>query len=257
MKIIGVYTKDFSLYYDIIRNLKNRNIPFVSLSSLKDIPTKVGVVLTSNKELHETDSPKVIAADAYDTIDHAIDLALQMIVGKDLYSKLFIGIDPGEYPGIAVIGDNVILKKVSAEGPEEVKKIVRSILKEYPAIQTVIRIGHGSTTVRNRIINSLLSLNVPIEIVDETKTTPSKKLPRADRDSESAALIALLKGGKVKGRLPLKPKDGEIKNIQERSRKLSGGIFSISREKAIEVLEGKLSLEEAVEAEKRRKQIID
>lgn len=253
MKTIGVYTKDFSLYYDIIKNLKNRNIPFVSLSSLKDIPNKVGAVLTSNKELHDTDSSKVIAADAYANIDQAIDLALQMIAGKDLYSKLFIGIDPGEYPGIAVIGDDVLLKKISADDPEEVKKIIKNILKDYPAIQTVIRIGHGSTILRNRIINSLLPLNVPIEIVDETKTTSSKKLSRADRNSESAAVIALLKGGKVKHRLPLKPTEGEIKNIQERSRKLSGGIFSISRKKAIEILEGKISLEEAVEDEKRKR----
>ena len=92
MKSLGVYTKDFSLYYDLLKVLKKRNIPYVSVSSLDHIPTKIGVILTSNNELHDVKSPKVIAADAYDSIDHAVDLALQMLIGKDLYSKVYIGL---------------------------------------------------------------------------------------------------------------------------------------------------------------------
>ena len=88
-------------------------------------------------------------------------------------------------------------------------------------------------------------------IVDETKTTPTQEIRRSDRDREAAAAIALLTGGKVQKRLPLKPTKGEIRNIQERSRKLSGGKFSISEKIAIQVLEGKISLKEAVELEKK------
>lgn len=252
MKTIGVYTKNFSLYYDLLKILRRRKIPYVSLSSLDSIPKKIGVILTSNNELHNVKSQKVIAADAYDTIDHAVDLALQMLIGKDLYSKVFIGIDPGDKPGIAIVGDDILLSKTFVEDPERIAAIVKRYLKEYPAIQTIIRIGHGSITVRNRIINSLISLGAPIEIVDETKTTPIKPA-RTKRDSEAAATIALIHGGKVQSKLPLQPTRGEIKNIQEKSRKLTEGKFSISEKKAIEVLEGKISLKEAIEAEKNRK----
>ena len=126
-------------------------------------------------------------------------------------------------------------------------------MSEYPAIDTLIRIGHGSVLTRNRIINSLIPLGVTIEIVDETKTTPTQEIRRSERDREAAAAIALLTGGKVQKRLPLEPTKGEIRNIQERSRKLSGGKISISEKTAIQVLEGKLSLKEAVELEKSRK----
>ena len=112
MKTIGVFTKNFSLYYDLIKTLKKRKIPYVSLSAINHIPSKIGVVLTSNNELHDIKSQKVIAADAYDTIDHAVDLALQMLIGKDLYSKVFIGVDPGDQPGIAVVGDDILLQKI-------------------------------------------------------------------------------------------------------------------------------------------------
>jgi len=253
MKTIGIYTKNFSLYYDLIKTLKKRKIPYVSLSSISSIPSKIGVIITSNNELHDIKSQKVIAADAYDTVDHAVDLALQMLIGKDLYSKLLIGIDPGDKPGIAVVGDNILLQKSYVESPEKVANTVKRILREYPSLENLIRIGHGSIISRNRIINSLIPLKVTIEIVDETKTTPSQEIKRFERDGEAAAAIALITGGRVQSKLPLEPTKGEIKNIQERSRKLSGGKFSISKKTAIKVLYGKISLKEAIESEKKEK----
>ena len=162
MKTLGVFTKDFSLYHDLIKVLKKRNLAYVSLDSLDCVPSKIGVIITSHRELHDMKTSKVIAADAYDTVDHAVDLALQMLIGKDVYSKVFIGIDPGDKPGIAVVGDDILLQKISVETPEEVVTIVKRFRREYPAIETLIRIGNGSITTRNRIINSLISLEIPI-----------------------------------------------------------------------------------------------
>ena len=65
------------------------------------------------------------------------------------------------------------------------------------------------------------------------------------------AAIALIHGGKVQKQLPLEPTRGEIINIQERSRKLTNGKFSISEKTAIRVLKGLISLEEAIELEKK------
>jgi len=253
MKTLGIYTKDFSLYHDLLHVLRKRKIAYVSLSSIEHIPSKIGVILTSNNEIHDIKSTKVIAADAYDTIDHAVDLALQMLIGKEMYSKVSIGIDPGDYPGIAIVGDEILLQKTFVKKPEEVITIVKRFLKEYPSTQTIIRIGHGSILTRNRIINSLIPIGIPIEIVDETKTTSSQQVERYKRDSEAAAAIALLRGGKVQKQLPLKPTKGDIRNIQERSRKLTNGQFSISEKTARDVLNGKISLKEAIELEKSRK----
>lgn len=253
MKTLGVYTKDFSLYYDLIKALKKRKIAYVSLSSIDHIPSKIGVILTSNNELHDIKIQKVIAADAYDTIDHAVDLALQILIGKELYSKIYIGIDPGDKPGIAVVGDDILLQKTNVETPEKILTTVKRILKEYPATETLIRIGHGSVITRNRIINSLIPLKIPIEIVDETKTTTSQQTTRIERDSKAAAAIALLSGGKVQKQLPLEPTKGDIRNIQEKSRKLTNGIFSISEKTALKVLRGNLSLKDAIELEQKNK----
>ena len=253
-KTIGIYTKDFRLYHDLVQGLKRRNISYVSLTSLQHIPNRIGVILTSHATIHEVNTPKVVAADAYDTIDHAIDKALHLLIGKELYHTVFIGIDPGEKPGIAIVGDDILILKTQVKTPENVVKNVKRFIKEYPAHEYLLRIGHGSLLIRNRIINSLIPLQIPIEIVDESKTTSSQQTQRAHRDREAAAAIAMLNGGgRVQRRLPLKPTKGAIRNIQEKSRQMTNGQFSISQRQAKKVLEGKISLNEAIKREKRKK----
>jgi hypothetical protein len=250
MKTLGVYTKDFSLYHDIIKELKKRKLAYVLLSSPKNIPTRIGVILTSEKEKSELKSRKIVAIDSYDSLEHALDFALQKLTGKEIYSKVFIGIDPGERPGIAIVGDEILLQKIQSDSPEQVVMLVKRLLRLYPSKEANIRIGHGSIIIRNRIINSLIPLNIPIEIVDETSTTPSQQMGRFDRDREAAATIALLSGGKVQKNLPLEPTRGAIKDIQKQSRQLSGGKYTISKETALQVLKGKKSLLEAIENDK-------
>jgi hypothetical protein len=251
MKTLGVYTKDFSLYHDIIKGLKKRNVAYVSLESPEDPPRRIGVILTSQKELHRIPLNKKVAADAYDSIDYAIDLAVQKLTGKELYSKISIGIDPGERPGIAIVCDDILLQKTQVDSPEKVVGTVKRFLKCYPSKETYIRIGHGSVINRNRIINSLIPLEVPIEIVDETRTTLAQQKRRCIRDSEAAAVIALLSGGRVQSTLPIETSRGAIRNIQRWSRQLSDGRFTISEKTALRVLTGELSLLEAIEQEKK------
>jgi hypothetical protein len=73
-----------------------------------------------------------------------------------LYSKISIGIDPGERPGIAIMCDDILLQKIQVDSPEKVVGAVKRFLKCYPSKETYIRIGHGSVINRNRIINSLI-----------------------------------------------------------------------------------------------------
>jgi len=253
IRTVGVCTKDFSLYHDVLQVLKRRGIAYVSLASSQHIPSSVGAVLTSHQEMHDIKSSKTIAADAYDSVDHAVDLALQMIIGKDLYSKVYIGIDPGERCGIAVVGDDILLQKTQVDAPEDVFPLVKRFLREYAARETIIRIGHGSPLIRNRIINQLIQFGRPIEIVDETKTTSAHPAKRKDKDSEAAAAIAFLSGGTVRRKLPLKPTKGAVRDIQRHSRQLTEGKYSISEKTALAVLHGNLSLKEAVEKEKHGK----
>ena len=252
MKTLGVYTKDFSLYHDILKVLKKRKLAYVLLSSPKNIPKRIGVVLTSKIESEKIKSQKIVSADTFDTIDDAIDMAMKKLIGKKIYKHLFIGIDPGDRPGIAVVGNDLLLQKTQVKSPEHVLQTIKRLIKLYPSEETCIRIGHGSILTRNRIINSLIPLNIPIEIVDETSTTHNQQKGRVERDREAAAAIALLSGGRVQTKLPLEPTRGAVKNIQMHSRQLTEGRYTISEETAQKVLKGEISLREAIEHEKNK-----
>jgi hypothetical protein len=252
MKTIGVYTKDFSLYHDILKSLKIRKLSYVLLSSPKNIPYRIGVVLTSKAESHKIKAQKIVSVDTFDTVNHAVDMALKKLIGKKLYKQVFIGIDPGDRPGVAIVGNDMLLQKIQMESPEEVVQIIKRLMKLYPSKETYIRIGHGSILTRNRIINSLIPLKIPIEIVDETSTTNTQQIKRFSRDKEAAAAIALLSGGRVQKTLPLFPTRGAIKNVQTHSRQLTDGKYTISEKVAEQVLKGEISLVEAIEKEKSK-----
>jgi hypothetical protein len=251
MKTVGIYTENFRLYHDLVNTLKNRNISYVSLNSIHHIPRQIKVILTSHAELHEINRKNIIAADAYESIDYAIDKALHLLIGKDIYSHVHIGIDPGEKPGIAVVGDDILIHTTQVSSPELVAKYIKRLLNDYPSSEYVIRIGHGSILERNRIINSLIPFHIPIEIVNESKTSSSHQTQRIGRDLKAAYSIALMRGGKVQRRLPLKPTKGEIRRIQEKSRNMTDGKFTISSEAACLVLKGEKSLWEAIKEEEK------
>ena len=140
MRTLGVYTEDFSLYHDILKTLKKRKLAYVLLSSPKNIPKRIGVVLTSKTESEEIKSQKIVSADTFDTVDHAVDMALKKLIGKKLYKQVFIGIDPGERPGIAVVGNDMLLQKTQVESPEKIVQTIKRLLKLYPSKETCIRI---------------------------------------------------------------------------------------------------------------------
>lgn len=240
MKILAVMTENFSLYYDIIRILKGKKKSFISLSFKDTIPPYVGIVITSKPEIDLVDFKEKIIVET--DVEKAINKALVRLEGIKSFSKLTIGIDPGEKPGIAVLGDNRVIYRDKASSPENVLDHVKNIIEIYSFLSAVIRIGHGAMTLRNRIINSLFEIGIPIEIVDETNTTIQTDEP----DIHAAIDIAYSTGIKVKKYYEIKPTDGEINEIKRRSRLKTNGRITISKELARKVAIGEFTMDEAI-----------
>lgn len=248
MKIIGILTQDFRVYYELIKGLKKRDLPFVSLSFDEPIPLNIGVIITTEEEKNGIDFPRLVFAE--EDVDLTIDIARRTLKGKEKCKILIIGIDPGKRPGLAVIGDGEILSTAQVSSPEKVKEIVSRAIRSYPADETVVRIGHGDTTHRNRIINSLSKFGLKIEISDETRTTRISDTP----DIDAAIDIALKSGIEARGKYKVEPTHGELRDIQRRSRIESKGRVTISKDEAKKVAKGELTLEEAIKkAEKNTK----
>jgi len=254
MKIIAVITENFSIYYDLVKILKSREIAFVSLTFTDTIPPNVGVVITTKNELDKIDFERKISIDPNATeidseIQSSINEALKLLSGITRFGVLTIGIDPGKRPGIAVIGDADLINVYQVQSPEDVVKKVEEILAIYPADQIRVRIGHGAPIARNRIINSLFELKIKIEMVDETSTT--KNIPKRSgkldmSDIKAAISIAFTPGTLIQSKYEIKPTAGELREIQRVSRIESNGAVTISKELAEKVAKGELSLKDAI-----------
>lgn len=244
-KVLGILTEDFRLYHDLVAALKARGLAFVSLSFTRPVPETVGAVLTSPAEAPRVRSRRVVAVH---DLDDAIARALQLLKGKTEWQELSIGVDPGREPGVAVLGDGEVLDTALAPSPEAVRDQVRSALRTFPAREVRVRVGHGDPTNRNRILNSLAEDGLRVEIVDEAGTT--HRTPQPDLDA--AVDIARTPGVRVRPPLEVRPTPGEVKEIQRRSRVQSGGQVTISAELADAVARGKLTLDGAIQRQRRR-----
>jgi len=241
MRTIGIYTNDFSVFHDIVTLLKERDVEFFSLRSGR-IPPWITVVLTTEEMKEDIRFSHVILVDE-GNVEAAVDEAILWLTDPKRYHKLIIGIDPGEKPGVAVYGDRGLLTTAKVELPEDTAAVVKRMRDFYRAGKVIVRIGHGAPTFRNRIINTILPLNVTIEIVDERSTTSQHPTP----DIQAAKRIGMKEGREVNQPMMVSPSKGEIDDIKRRSRLLSEGRFTISSDKAEAVARGEMTLEEAVE----------
>ncbi len=217
------------------------------LTPSERIPSSVGVIITTEDESHNIDfrRDRVIIADGRPQA--ALDMACSMLFGED-FEEIVIGIDPGNYPGIAVLGNN---KTVSVHHVSigEVCPLVKRIMRDYRDKKLLVRIGHGARLIRTRLINDLLDLGLRIEMVDETGTTPhlGKGVHgQVVSDIIAATNIARIKGKNV-GKQYIEPSHGEVRVIQEHSREYSNGRMTIPRLLARAVAKGEMTLGEAVE----------
>ncbi|MBI4393763.1 MAG: hypothetical protein HY556_08220 [Euryarchaeota archaeon] len=239
-------TNDFSFYHDLVRELKARNIPFRSLVGGARIPAGIGVVITSLDERPGIAFANVVASDdAEDAVERAM-LALQ---SGGRVSKVVVGVDPGERPGVAILADGSLIRTLQVHSPADVSAELERVIETYKDASVIVRIGHGAATARDRIINSLVPLDVRIEIVDETET--SATAPVAHRDRAAAHAIALSKGEEVGRYRRVSPTDGEIRDIQRKSRIASGGEVTVGFRLARDVALGRVTLSEAIEKQRK------
>jgi hypothetical protein len=246
---IGVLTRDFRLYHDLVAGLRTRGLSFIVLSPGEAIPPEVGVIITSPGEVARIRFPHKVAAA---TAEEALGAAVRLLRGKESFQELIIGIDPGPRPGLAVVGDGEVVEVSTAESPEAVAPLVESVVRSNRAAEVKVRVGNGDPTNRNRIINALAQQRLPVEIADEKGTTRDTR--RDDtRNIEAAVGIAFTPGIRAERWYPLEPTEGEIREIQRVSRIDSAGEVTISRELASRVAKGKLTMAEAVRRQKEKR----
>jgi len=243
MRRIGLLTEDSRTYFETLQVLREQGLEFVSLDFFDPIPVNVGAVITTEREKEKVQFDRIVTdADP----ESAVAKAKRLLAVENSVKDLTIGVDPGNRPGFAVLGDGRVLMRSTASNPEAVKGLVDEVLREYPSANVVVRIGHGDRTKRNRIFNALWDEGHKLEIVDERNTTKRSQTP----DEDAAVEIAMTPGYKPRKKQEVDPCPGEIRNIQRISRLESKGSLTVSKELAKKVAVGELSLADAIERQK-------
>ena len=189
--LIGVCTYDFSQLHDLIRILKERHIPHALLEPSSIWEAKMDcLILDRDMEppsFSLTDPPVVdLTSDANLTVERAIATSF----GKSSPHELIAGIDPGKRPGIAFLADGTLISARRSAGPGAVVEIMLSARRAYMPETMLVRVGDGDPGQGEVILSDLRGAGFRTELVDESKTTRTKRY----RDENAAVLIARTPG---------------------------------------------------------------
>ena len=200
---IAVATVSGKAYYLIVRELKKRNIPFLSLTPHERIPMEIKVVLTTVEERPLIGHGRVVALKNEMAPEALINQALQAAQGKERYGKITIGIDPGKTFGLAVLADGRVVETANSSSVQETSDKIRQILENFESTSTAsisVKIGDGVLEYQTMLLEALdevLPSNIVLESVREEGTnlhTGETKHRRGLEDIFSAVKIARRNG---------------------------------------------------------------
>ncbi|MFW6017198.1 MAG: hypothetical protein ACOCPX_00100 [Halapricum sp.] len=242
--MIIVATADFEVYHGVVQTLRDRGVEFTTVEPDEQLPDRTSLVIVGPDE--SVDAPAevpVVTADP-ETPRRAVEEALARLRGGR--GRTVVGIDPGEKPGIAVLTGGIVAAAFQVPAAEAAEVVAREL---EDAVDPLVRIGDGARLVGARIIDDI---DAPIELVDETGTTPYLGTgARGMGDVLAAANIARMEGEPVDSR-EIEPTAGEIQRIKDRSREASETNRAIDETLARQVAVGDLSIEEALAEHRER-----
>ncbi len=241
--MIVVATADFEVYHEVVTALQERELAFTTVEPGDPLPDRASIlVVGADDAIDPPEDLPVVRATAGD-VRRAIEDILAVLRGGE--GRTIVGIDPGERPGIAVLHGETVVATYQVP-PDQVGDVVADEVADAP--DPLVRIGDGARLVGARLVDDMP--DVPVELVDETGTTPYLGTgTRGMGDVLAAVNIARLSGDRVDSR-DVEPTAGELTRIKERSREASEANRAIDEDLARRVAVGDLSMREALDEHK-------
>jgi hypothetical protein len=197
---IALATVSGKAYYKLVRELKRRNVSFLSLTPRDSIPLTTKVVITTEKERHLIEHPNVLIFNEETDATPVVDEAIETVREKKNFEKIVAGVDPGETFGLAILGDGNVLETFTCSSLEETVSTLLRMLEKSQAITSMVRIGKGAPLYTKQLLDLLdeaLPGKIGIEVVSEEGTSRfgRETVHRRDvKDVMSAIRIAERKG---------------------------------------------------------------
>jgi hypothetical protein len=237
--VIVVATADFEVYHGVVTELRDRDVSFTTIEPGDNWPDGTDVAIVATGEC--VDIPDgVVRIDADpDRPRRTVETAIAAL--RDGDGRTIVGIDPGERPGIAVLNGDTVVAAFQVPATDVADVVRRELSDETDPL---VRIGDGARLVGSRVIDAIEA--VPVELIDETGTTPYLGTStRGMGDVLAAVNIARREGERITSR-DIEPTEGELTRIKNRSREESETNRAIDDTLARRVAVGELTIEEAL-----------
>ncbi|MGA1866159.1 MAG: hypothetical protein ACMUFK_01685 [Thermoplasmatota archaeon] len=185
--LIGICTSDFSSLHDLVGILRERRIPHTVLEPGPLWETDIDCLLLEkgiDPPVFTMKRPAMVSISPDPSI--TVERGIAASFGRGRPSELLAGVDPGKRPGVAFIADGILISALRAAGPSSISSIMVRARKAYRPRQMMVRVGDGDPEKGGFIITELKYAGFSVEIVDEGRTTRTKKY----RDENAAVLIA-------------------------------------------------------------------
>jgi hypothetical protein len=194
---VAVVTVQGKPYFLIVNQLREQNIPFISIVPGEPVPPKVKLVITTEQERSSVNFEKIIVFHDEPELDSIINEVKRTFLGKDAYEKIVVGLDPGEATGLAILADGKLIEESNCYNNVEV---IRSIIKNLKNVNfskttVTVKIGDGVSRYKELLedLNDALPSEVSLEVVGEAGTNKplqENKRSRKIRHISSAIRIA-------------------------------------------------------------------
>lgn len=182
---VAVATVKGKAYFLIIRKLKEQNIPFISLVPGESVPVKIMIVITTEQEKHLINHHKILVFQGENELDRLIDQVKILLLGKEAFSKIIFGVDPGIVVGLVAVADGKVIEEVNCYSTKElvysILKVLRNVNFEVTSVS--VKIGNGVPVYKelHEDLDDALPPQVILEVVNEAGTNKPLKENRRSR----------------------------------------------------------------------------
>lgn len=193
---VAVATVDGKAYFLIINELREQNLPFLSLVPGKPVPAEVKVVTTTEKEKPLIKHEKILVFTGENELNDLMNEVKRILLGKEAYERIVIGIDPGEAIGLAVFADGKVIEKCNCFTAKEVLSSITKTIRNvnFSITDVSVKIGNGVPIYRELLeaLDDELPLQVTLEVVDEAGTNhPLKENQRSRKIRHISSAIRI------------------------------------------------------------------